>query len=138
MQSFFKKLRTSQAGYITLFAIIIIGAIGTTVALSLLLSGINSSQTSSAISENSQAKALANTCAEIGLNEIRKSAEFSGTDTLILESGTCTYTATILSGSAREVTASSTVGTIVQKIKVEVDQLEPIINISSWQEVADF
>ena len=50
----------------------------------------------------------------------------------------CYYNVVDLSGENREIRVKSFVRDIVRKVKVSIDQLSPKINVTSWQEVADF
>lgn len=125
-------------GYITLISILIVGAVGVAITLSLILLGLASSRTSFAVEESNQAKALANACAEEGLQQISGSILYTGSGGLSLGQGSCSYVVTAGVGQARTVTASGTVGDISRKVRVELDSINPQINITSWQEVADF
>ncbi len=127
-----------QKGYLTILSVLIVGTVGVTISLSLLLLGLGSSRAGFAVEQSNQAKAFANTCADDALERMRLLNSFTGTRTLTIGQGSCTYTVTDLGGSNRRITASGTVGTVIRKVDVSVDQLTPIINIVSWQEVADF
>lgn len=125
-------------GYITLISVLVLGAVGVAITTSLILLGLGSSRTSFALVQSNQAKALANACAEDGLQQIRDFTPYNDTVTLTLGQGTCTYTVTKLIGQNRTVTASGTIGTVVRKVKITVTAINPTIAVSSWQEVADF
>lgn len=127
-----------QKGYIALITVLVTGAVGVAITTSLLLLGLGSSRTSFALEQSTQAKALANACSEEALQQIRDSTPFTGTGSLTLGQGSCTYTVTNDGGQNRTITASGTVGTIVRKVKVIIDKITPSINVTSWQEVADF
>lgn len=126
-----------EAGYITLLSMLFLVAIGGVIAGSLILLGLGFSKTSFALYQSNEAKALANACAEEALQKIQESTPFSGSSTITLGDGTCTYTVTKLTGQNRTITTSGTVGTIIRKASISIDQLSPNINITSWQEVAD-
>lgn len=126
-----------SSGYITLISVLVVGAVGVAIALSLILLGVGSSRTSFAIEQSNQAKALANACAEEGLEKIRELGSFTGSGNLTLGQGACAYTVTSQGGSNRTITASSTVGTIVRKATVAINAINPLITPTSWQEAAD-
>lgn len=128
----------NQRGFITLLSTLFLVTIGGVVAGSLILLGLNSSRTSFALDQSAQAKALANACSEEALEKIQESTPFSGSATISLGNGSCTYTVIKLTGQNRTITASGTVGTIIRKISISIDKISPNINIISWQEVADF
>ena len=133
-----KSQQQSENGFIVLITVLVIGAVSMAIAVSVLWLGVGDSRSSFALEQSNQAKALANACAEEGLQQIRDSTPFTGTGNLTLGQGTCTYTVTNQGGQNRTVTSTATVGTILRKVKVIIDDINPDINVTSWQEVADF
>ncbi len=131
------KIKNSN-GFITLLSLLIVVATGIAITISLLLLGLGSSRTSFTIGQSSLAKALANACAEEALQQIRDSTPFTGNNNLTIGQGICNYTVTSQGGQNRTITASGTVGTITRKTKVIINKINPLIQIVSWQEVADF
>lgn len=129
---------STNRGYITLISILVIGAIGTAVTVSMILSGLSASQTTFAVERGDHASGLVNACAEEALQQIRDNSSFTGFGGLLLGQGTCGYTVTSGGGENRTIQASSTVGTIVKKVSISIDAINPQINVTSWQEVADF
>lgn len=127
-----------QRGFITLISVLVVGAVGVAIAFSLLLLGVGNARTSFAIEQSNQAKALANACAEEALQQIRDSTPFTGSGNLTLGQGTCNYTVTSQGGQNRTITSSGTVGTIIRKVKIIIDKINPAIQVVSWQEVSDF
>lgn len=128
----------NQRGYITLLSVLFLVAIGGVVAGSLILLGLGSSRTSFALDQSNQAKALANACGEEALERIQESTPFSGSATINLGNGSCVYTVTKLTGQNRTIASSGTIGTILRKVSISIDKITPAINITFWQEVADF
>lgn len=125
-------------GYVTLISVLVVGAAGVAIALSLILLGLGSSRTSFAIEQSSQAMALANACMEEALQQIQDSTPFTGTGYLTLGQGTCSFTVTSQGGENRTITSSGLIGTITRKVKVIISAINPSIQTVSWQEVADF
>lgn len=125
-------------GYIMLITVLVIGAVGVAIAVSVLWLGLGSSKSSFSIEQSSQTRALADACAEEALQKIRDSIPFTGTGSLTLGQGSCSYTVTNNGGQSRTITASSTVGSIVRKVSISIDKINPSINVTSWLEVADF
>ncbi|MEK7607279.1 MAG: hypothetical protein AAB444_03740 [Patescibacteria group bacterium] len=125
-------------GYATLMSVLIVGAIGIAIATSLLLLGVGFLRTSFAGDQSGGARALANSCAEEGLRQIRNASSFTGTGNLTLGQGTCSYTVTSQGGENRTVITSGLVNTITRKVKVIINAINPSIQTVSWQEVADF
>ena len=129
-----KKWYNNNAGYVTLISVLVVGAVGVVIALSLILLGSGASRTSFALQQSAQAKGLANACAEEALEQIRESTAFTGSGNLTLGQGTCSYTVTNTGGTNRTVTTSGTVGTIVRKLTIIITAINPLIIVSSWQE----
>lgn len=125
-------------GYVMLVSVLVVGAIGVAVSVSLLLLGLSASRTSFSLEQSNQAKSLANACAEKALQQIRDLTSFSGTDVLNLGQGSCTYTVTAGSEENRTIEAYGSIDTILRRVKITIDQINPIVNIVSWQEVSEF
>ncbi len=125
-------------GYVTLLSVLLLGAVGLALVVSTLQLGIGSARAVLTLERTSQAKALANACVEEAMGQIRASTPFTGTGTLTLDAGSCTYTVTNTGGQTRTITSSGTVGTLVRKVRITIDKITPSINVTSWQEVADF
>ena len=132
-----KYYNQPQYGYITLISVLVVGAVGVAITISLILLGLGSSRTSFALEQSNQAKALTNACAEEAMQQIRDSMSFTGNGNLSLGQGTCNYTVTSQGGQNRTITALGTVGTIVRKVKIIISKINPTITVTSWQEVAD-
>ncbi len=128
----------NQKGYIVLITVLVIGAIGVAIAASVIWLGLGVSKSSFALEQSNQTKALANTCSEEALQQIRDSTSFTGSGNLTLGQGTCSYTVTSGGTQNRTITSTGTVGTIVRKVKISIDKINPSINVTSWQEAVDF
>ena len=128
-----------RSGFITLVSVLVVGAVGLSIAVSLLLLGLGSSRTSFALQESNEAKALANACAEEALQKLRESVYYAGNETKTFTLGSCQIQA--VSGTGNLSRTLQTVGIVRQtqrKVKVIVSRVHPIPGITSWQEVADF
>lgn len=132
------NMRKTEKGFVTLLFVLVVFAVGISVSSSLLLMGVASSRNSFALNQSNQAKALADACAERGLETVRDDNSYTGTINLDLGQGSCSYTISNTGGSNRTIIAMGTVSTIVRKVRVIINQIAPQINVSSWQEVADF
>ncbi|MCF7843440.1 hypothetical protein K9M47_00915 [Candidatus Gracilibacteria bacterium] len=125
-------------GYIALFSVIILGAIGLGVTVSLLLSGLSSSRTNFQLQQKSEARAVASTCAEEALQQILDTGIISGSATTTLSPDVfCTYVITS-TGSQPLIQAKGVSGIATSKINVILASSTPRIKLSSWQEVVDF
>ena len=132
-----KKIKSIN-GYITLMSVLIVSSIGVAITLSLVLLGLGSSKSSFSIERSAEARALANACSEQALQEIRNLTAYVGSGNLNLGQGACTYTVTDTGGETRLIMATGQVGSVIRKVKVTIDAINPQINILTWQELADF
>jgi len=122
-------------GYIALITVIVVGAVGVAVGVSLLLLGLSSSRTGFAVEQSAKARSLANACAENALQLIHDSVPYTGTANLSLDDGTCSSTVTAGVGQNRTIVVTGTVGTVIRKINISVTQITPTISVSSWLEI---
>ena len=127
----------NQKGYIALISVMIIAAIGAATAVSLLLLGLNSSRTSFILEQSNEAKALANACAEIALQNVAYYIPYNGSDTTDFEQGSCTYNV-ITTENSSDITVIGDVNDITRKIKITTDNSTSPISITFWKEVDDF
>jgi hypothetical protein len=128
------NLHRKQEGYIALLTVLIVGAVATAIALTLLLSGANNNQTALVKQRSMQARALAVSCAEEALQTLRGTNTYTGTASLTLTTGSCTYTIANSSGT-RSILATGTVSGVARKIQVYATIGTSSISITSWQEV---
>ena len=120
-------------GYILLISVVILGAIATAIAVALLFLGSGDSKNAISHQQSEQAKSAVNACMEEALEQIRESTVFTGTNSIVINNGVCTYTVTNTGGQNRTITASSTVSGVTRRATVSVTAINPKI-IASWQE----
>jgi hypothetical protein len=139
MNSFQKKDNSSanQRGYAVLLATIVLTSLGLVVAGSVLLAGANFLKSGRLSQQSAQARALANACTELAIQTVAVTPTFTGPGNATFNSGTCNYTASIVSGNDRTIQATGTVGTVVRKVRVTYTTT-PSLQVTEWQEVADF
>lgn len=118
-------------GYITLVSVLVVGAIGASVAVSMLGLGLASSRTGLAYQQLQQARALADACAEEALLQVRTTTT---TGSLALSSGQCTYVITT-QGQDSIINATGTVNTVVRKVRLTVSTVTSPVVIASWVEL---
>jgi len=124
-------------GYVTLISVLVVGAIGAVIATALILLGLGASRNGFAEDQSAQAKAAANACAEEAMERIRESSAFAGADAMAVGQGSCTFAVANEGGENRLITATGTVGTMVRKARIAIDRINPLIEVVSWEEVAD-
>lgn len=117
-----------------LVSVLVFTVVGSILALSTMTLGIMSTQNNDALIFTSQSRALANACGEMGLQQIKNLPLYVGTTTEVIGNGTCEYTVSIV-GSGRNISVEADVEGYIYKLDIDVDQVTPTINVSSWQEV---
>ncbi len=132
----FKKLKFNN-GFASILAVIILGAVGVSIVSSVILFGLGFSRNSFSLEQYYQSKSLASACSEEALQQI-KDSNFIGNGNLVLGQGSCDYFILDKGGEVREINSYGTVGSVIRKIQIEVDQINPTINIISWRDVSDF
>ncbi len=128
-------LASDNRGFAALIGVLIFGGFCITIATSMVLSATRSMQTSLAMRQSYEAKAVAEACADIALQAIHDDTGYTGTGGTTLGMGTCTYTVTDNGGSTRTVDVSASVGRIVKTFVITTDQVSPTIHIASWSEI---
>lgn len=126
-----------EQGYIALVAVLMIGAVCTAIAVSVLVLGADSQRSTLVTQQSAQARLLADACGEEALQVIHDSTTFTGTNNLTLGQGTCTYTVTTQDSSTKIIAVSGTVDNVVRKVKIYVTIGSSSISVTSWQEVSD-
>lgn len=125
-----------ESGYIALLAVLILGAAATAISLALLTIGADSQRSMLVTQQSKQARVLATACAQEALQQIHDNIAYSGTGSLIIGQGSCSYTVTVTAGTTRTITTSGTVGSVVRKTQVYVTIGASAISVSSWQETS--
>jgi len=128
-----------QKGYILLLSLLVVGAIGISISIGILLVGVGSSQNGIVIEQGLQARMLSHTCAEYALDELRKDDSYSGNETLSFTEGDCEVRPVLGTGNTnRTVQTIGTTGQANGRVEVEISVVSPEVTISSWKEVGSF
>ena len=121
-------------GFSTLFIVIIVGAICMSIAFSLSTSSMWSIRGSNDTKNANKAKALINACAEVVLEVMRENNSYTGSDVVVLDGFSCTYSVSNLSGSSRSISISGNVNGVIRNLNITTSTFNPLV-ISSWQEI---
>lgn len=141
IQSLYESKSSSlgEEGYIALISVVIISALIILVASSANLISINESNMGLIEKQSWEAFYLANACGEEALIKLKEDLKYKGDETLTFDNGTCTILKGTRGGNKnRVIEVLASVHNIVRKIKIEINQVNPEIDIKSWLEVADF
>jgi hypothetical protein len=122
-------------GFAALTGVLIFGGFCITIATSMVFSATRSMQSSLALRQSYEAKAIAEACAEVALQAVHDDTSYTGSGGISLGMGSCTYVVSDSGGDMRAVSVTATVDRVVRALTVETDQLSPAIQISSWSEM---
>ena len=136
---FSNRVKNNQEGFIALISILIIGAIMLAISIGLSLRSIGETNMSLAEQESHRALALANLCAEQALMKLESTLDYAGGEPITIGSESCDILTISGSGNFnRTVKTQSAVSGYTKKVRVEVSQISPTMQITSWEEVGDF
>ncbi len=134
-----KSQSSDIKGYVVLISVLIVGAVGLAVSVSVLLLSTGAVRTSLALDQSNRTKGYADACVEEALWQIKLDDTYTGTAGLTFDTDeTCEYTIIDGGGENRMVQSTGTVKDVVHKSLVTITALDPEIVVSSWLEVADF
>lgn len=126
-------------GYIALISVLIISAVLLLIALG--ASQFSLGQSTMAIQRNQSLKSyyLAQACAEEALMRLKEDLGYRGEEVLNINGASCQILRIEGSGNKdRIIKTLSNAHNQTKKIKIEIERVNPEIEIKSWQEVADF
>jgi len=126
-------------GYIALVSLLIISSITLFIAVNANLFGISESRMALDRANSSKAFYLANLCAEEALIKLKDDSNYSGNETINTSRGNCEIL--LIEGSGETNRTVKTTGNFdnkTRKIKIEISRINPLMEISSWEEVIDF
>lgn len=137
-----KRLQSLSKGYIALITVIIVGAVGVTVALFLIFTALGTTQTSFSSVQSAQAKAAADSCGELALAAIQANTNIvtpaNGNSTIDATNKVqCSY---VISGASPNYsivstgTVDSSGANVIRRLTIALNQVIPQLTVSSWQE----
>ena len=123
-----------QSGYILLTSAILLMVIGLIVATSIVYFARSFEKNDLTIERSNQAKGLANTCAELGVQKLITTPSYTGNGNSTLGSGSCVYGIIEPTGTTAVITATGTVNSVIRKVQVSMD-ISPSLSVTRWQEI---
>jgi hypothetical protein len=112
--------------------VIVLGAVVTMIATSLVILGIGHSKSALSEFQSASAKVAADSCADEALKQIRLSSSFTGSGNLVLSNSTCTYAVT--NNSTASVTSVGLSGNSTRRVTIDISARTPSIIFTKWQE----
>lgn len=131
--------RKKERGVITLMSVLIVGALGLTLTVSLLSLGVDSTRTIISQEQSFFAQNYADACGEYALNKLRLSTGYAGGDTLTFSQGSCSVDSVLGSGDTnRTVHVRGSTPSVTRRVKIQIAHITPSLSLTSWEEVGQF
>lgn len=131
---------SKRGGYIALISVLMAGGVMLVLGLSASRSGITSAQSALRDISASQARLLADACAEDALFRLRANLSYAGNEEVSVNANeSCTIRS--ISGvgpTNRQIRVEATVLGYVQKVELSVATVTPAIFVNTWRRVAEF
>lgn len=128
------QLRHLNNGYITLLATLIVSSIIVSSVIILSLINLDETKFTQDTKNAKLARSYNTACIESALMQIRNNISYTGGSTINLDQGNCTYNVQNTGGSNRLVTSTATIATIIKNVTVQIDKINPTINVIDWEE----
>jgi Tfp pilus assembly protein PilX len=127
----------THPGYIFLVTVLIIGAIVTTLTVSLLLLAVAAERNAFSSVQGSQAYANAQACVERALQSLRADLTYVGKEVVTFTQGDCQILPIAGNGNERRtICTEGRSGPNIRRFEVVVRRVLPVTLISSWKEVS--
>ena len=132
--------QNSQSGFVLLITCIVLLAIGTSVAASLLVVGVWESKSVLSFEAGTAARAHADACLEIALGKLRLDESYEGAETVDFSPGSCTRGAVSLNESTYTISSTGEISNAVRRVRAQATRTELTGNVSivRWEEVSEF
>ncbi|PKM91761.1 hypothetical protein CVU82_00960 [Candidatus Falkowbacteria bacterium HGW-Falkowbacteria-1] len=131
-------LNFKRSAFVAMISVLIVSVVVLSISVTIVFVNINAIKNSLSIRNSDQARMLAESCSEYALEEIVLDSDFSGGDSVVFDDGECSYNVIVGAGEERTIELLGQVKNSTRREKIEIDSLNPDINIVSWQEVASF
>lgn len=126
-------------GFIALTSVLILSAIFLSLSISVASRAISGSKIDTSVYVSSKAQILAESCIEYALTELQRSTNYVGGDNITIGDESCDILTVEGAGNRnRTIKAESTVSGHVYRLKVVVSEVDPRIQIASFEPVINF
>lgn len=127
----------NRNGYIALISVMIISTLVVLIATSASLLSLSESGMSLQETQAWQSYYLADFCTEYALIKLESVLDYAG-ETITVGDGFCNISLGGTGNFNRVIETQSAVLGQTRKIKVEISQVSPVMQITSWQQVVSF
>lgn len=131
-------MKTNQ-GFMALTSVLVLSAIFLSLSISIATHAISGSKTNTSVHASNKAKFLAESCVEYALAELQRSALYDGDEQVQIGEESCDILTVQGTGNTdRIIQTESTVSGHVYRWEVVVSEIDPSIQITSWEPVTNF
>jgi len=128
-----------KKGYIIFISILLLSSIALSISIGLFTGSIFGSQKSLTKEEGTKARLITETCAEKTIETLKTNQNYTGSETLNIDNGTCEILTIEGSGNYnRVIKIKGKYKRSEKKIKIEIKTINPKTKIETWQEVKMF
>jgi len=125
-----------KKGYVMLTTVMLIAAVAALIIPFSLMASAQNSQIEAVKTQAAQARYLALACAERALDRLKNSLLYAGSETISWPEGSCQILPLGgLGNTNRSIQTSGSVGSVIQKVEVEVTLVNPLMQVASYLEV---
>jgi hypothetical protein len=131
-----RLLLKQKKGFVTLVSVIILGTMGVVIVTGNLSVVTDNIVGVSTFEQSKQARALADSCAEIAINKLKLNNEYTGNEEITLPFGICTIGSISGVGNTnRSFQTTSKFKEVTKKVDVRISIVNPITEVDLWEEV---
>ena len=129
----------NQKGYIALISVVFVSALLMLVVTSVNLTSISEIDMALKTTQAAESFYLAQACAEEVLMRLKEDAQYTGNESLEIEGAVCEVLSIEGEGNTnRTVKVFSVENDMYCRIRIEITQINPLMQITSWEEVESF
>ncbi len=129
-------MNKNNPGIIAIMTVLVIGAIILAVSIGAATRTRIETKTNESEEGTNRAMTAATSCMESALARLSDNSTYTGNQSLSVGVDTCSIATITTSGITRTVKTSSTVNGHTRRLQVTVSNVNPPLQVSSWQEVS--
>lgn len=126
-------IKKRKSGFVTIVSVLALSSLGVLVITTRLLINTDTTISIGTIQDGKNAKYIAESCAEITLNNLRADINYSGGEILEIFSGLCEVSSIIGNGNTdRSFTVTAKFEDYTQIIEINIASINPELQLTSW------
>jgi hypothetical protein len=132
------QIHKKKDGYAALVSVLIIGALTLVIGVGGVFRAGNAASISIDESLSLRARTVSSWCTQLALLKLQETLHYEGNESIINDDATCSILTVEGSGNAdRVVKTESTVSGHFSREVVSIEEISPVMEIESWQYVAN-